>query len=332
MERDPTLLVCRVGGAIDGSTVPYLLSTGSARRKNGARPLRAQYLVRHRGTRGPTAQPPMSADPRSWWTAVLTYPPTWFAAGLLALLTVSFVVVAEPPTPMIVLAVVVAAAAAVAWPLAMSMSGTLTARRFAMDDVDDSETMAALAADLKRLDDSQPFEQLVALGQKRAALVKVLDRRLDPTEPTYSRYLTASRQVYRSALDNLREVAVANDSVNSIDAGYIERRLAELDGAGADSEAAQRERATLHRRADLRHDQLARISRLLAQNEAALTTLDRTTSALADVPAGQRPEDADEAMAALDDLSDRIVALRLAFDEIEQRPGEMTETATEETR
>ena len=43
----------------------------------------------------------------------------------------------------------------------------------------------------------------------------------------------------------------------------------------------------------------------LAQNEAALTSLDRTTTALADVPFGQRPEDADEAMIALEALADR---------------------------
>lgn len=54
---------------------------------------------------------------------------------------------------------------------------------------------------------------------------------------------------------------------------------------------------------------MARIERLLAQNEAALTTLDRTTSALADVPVGQRPEDADDAMAALEDLADRAQML-----------------------
>jgi hypothetical protein len=98
---------------------------------------------------------------------------------------------------------------------------------------------------------------------------------------------------------------VANDSLSSIDAGYIERRIAELDGDGGDSESMQRERETLGKRAELRDGQVARIERLLAQNEAALTTLDRTTSALADVPAGQRPEDADEAMAALEDLADR---------------------------
>ena len=249
----------------------------------------------------------MSSGPQSWWKAVLTYPPTWAAGGLLATVGIAFVSYADPPSSMTIAAIVVAGLAAAAWPLAMSATGVLAARQFAVADPDDvdSETMAALAAELKALDDSQPFEQLVALGQKRTALRKVLDRRLDPNELTYARYLSTTGQVYRSALDNLHEVAVAHDSADSIDAGYIERRIAELDRDGAETDAARRERETLAQRAALRDDQLARISRLLAQNEAALTTLDRTTSALAEVPVGQRPEEAEDAMAALDDLADR---------------------------
>jgi hypothetical protein len=44
---------------------------------------------------------------------------------------------------------------------------------------------------------------------------------------------------------------------------------------------------------------------LLAQNESALTALNRTATALADVPIGKRPEDADAAMEALDELAAR---------------------------
>ena len=69
--------------------------------------------------------------------------------------------------------------------------------------------------------------------------------------------------------------------------------------------AAERERATLERRRDLRHTQRRRIAQLLAQNESALTALDRTTTALADVPIGKKPEDADAAMAELEALADR---------------------------
>jgi hypothetical protein len=55
----------------------------------------------------------------------------------------------------------------------------------------------------------------------------------------------------------------------------------------------------------MRTTQRRRIAQLLAQNESALTALDRTTTALADVPIGKKPEDADAAMAALEELADR---------------------------
>lgn len=248
-----------------------------------------------------------ASGPQPWWKAVLTYPPTWAAGALLAVLGAGYVSAFEPGTGMTVGLVVVSALAVVGWPATMAMSGTLSARQFATVDTEavDQEMIATLAAELAELEDSQPAEQLVALQQKRATLIKVLDRRLDRNELTYARYVSTSDQVYRSALDNLHEVAVANDSVSSIDTGYIERRIAELDSGTGDSDSAQRERETLAQRASLRDDQVARIGRLMAQNEAALTTLDRTTSALADVPVGQRPEDAEDAMAALDALAAR---------------------------
>lgn len=249
----------------------------------------------------------MTKGPQTWWKAVLTYPPTWAAGAVLSILTVGFVVVFDPGTLMTIGLLGVVALSAVGWPLVMSAAGTLSERQFATEDTSavDAAKTAELAAELRGLVDSQPKEQLVALVRKREALLKILDRRLDRGELTYSRYVSTAQQVYTSALDNLHEVVVANDSVNSIDSNYINRRLTELDRDGVDSESVQRERDTLAQRAQLRDVQVARIGRLLAQNEAALTTLDRTTSALADVPVGQRPEEADDAMAALDELADR---------------------------
>lgn len=175
-----------------------------------------------------------SSGPQPWWKAVLTYPPTWAAGALLAVLAVVFVAAFDPPTTMVAALIVVVVLAAAGWPLAMSMSGTLSARQFAVQDTEavDRAATASLATELSGIDDSQPLEQLIALGQKRAALIKVLDRRLDRSELTYSRYVSTSQQVYRSALDNLREVAVAIDSLGSIDTGYIKRRIAELDRDG----------------------------------------------------------------------------------------------------
>ena len=55
----------------------------------------------------------------------------------------------------------------------------------------------------------------------------------------------------------------------------------------------------------MRATQRRRIAQLLAQNESALTALDRTTTALADAPIGKKPADADAAMAELEALADR---------------------------
>ena len=135
----------------------------------------------------------------------------------------------------------------------------------------------------------------------------MLQRRLDAGELTYARYLSTSQQVFSSALGNLHEVAVANESISTINETYIDRRLAELADDDSDVESAERERATLERRREMRTSQRRRIAQLLAQNESALTALDRTTTALADVPIGKKPEDAEAAMAALEELADRAV-------------------------
>ncbi len=238
---------------------------------------------------------------------MLAYPPTWIAAGVLAVAVWALVALLRPPGALIAAVVVVAVAAAVAWPVTMSATGTLADLQFAIPrvrDIDPAE-LDALAAELATLDDPQPAEQLAALRHKRAALVAVLDRRLDAGELTYSRYLATAQQVCDAALDNLREVAVASAGVRSIDQTYIDRRLAELSAGSVDHEAAGRERSTLERRAEMRTSQQARIARFMAQNEAALTSLDRTTTALADVPIGKHPSDADAAMDALEELADR---------------------------
>jgi hypothetical protein len=215
----------------------------------------------------------------------------------------------DPSGVFVAILIVLALLAIIAWPFTMSASGTLAKLQFEVPRVEevDQEEIAALRAQLEPLDDSQPTEQLDALLQKRQSLINVLQRRLDAGELTYARYLSTSQQVFSSALGNLHEVAVANESISTINETYIDRRLAELADDDSDVESAERERATLERRREMRTSQRRRIAQLLAQNESALTALDRTTTALADVPIGKKPEDAEAAMAALEELADRAV-------------------------
>ncbi len=242
-----------------------------------------------------------------WGKAVLTYPPTWLAAVILGATVWLVLEVIDPPAVMVIVLVVLAVLAVVAWPFTMSATGTLAKLQFEVPRVEeiDPTEIAALRDELGALADTQPTEQLDALLQKRASLINVLQRRLDAGELTYARYLATSQQVFASALDNLREVAVASESISTIDETYIDRRLSELAADDSDADAAAREQATLERRRELRRTQRRRIAQLLAQNESALTALDRTTTALADVPIGKKPEDADAAMAELEALADR---------------------------
>ncbi len=246
---------------------------------------------------------------KSWSRSVAGYPPTWIAAVLLGATVWLVLTIVDPSGVFVAILIVLALFAIVAWPFTMSASGTLAKLQFEIPRVEevDPEEIAALRAELTSLDDIQPTEQLDALLQKRQSLIKVLQRRLDAGELTYARYLSTSQQVFSSALNNLHEVAVANESISTINETYIERRLAELSTDDSDVESAERERAALERRREMRTSQRRRIAQLLAQNESALTALDRTTTALADVPIGKKPEDAEAAMAALEDLADRAV-------------------------
>ena len=244
---------------------------------------------------------------KSWWKAVAAYPMTWVAIAILALLVFLTIRVIDPSGLFLVVLIVLTFVAAVVWPLTLSATGTLTELQFAVPTVDELDPLELeeLQAELETIDDRQPTEQLTALVSKRDSLTRVLKARLDAGELTYARYLGTAQQVVAAAFDNLHEVAVAHASISGIDEEYLDRRLAELDAAGNHSDHAAQERSSLDDRRQLRVTQTAKIERLLAQNEAALTAIDRTSTALADAPIGKTPADAERAMAALAELAAR---------------------------
>ena len=242
---------------------------------------------------------------KSWWRAVAEYPATWLAIGLVVIGTAVVLELLEPPFFMTIVLLVLAGIAIVAWPLTMSATGTLNRLQYEVPRLPEvePEELSRLAEELDELDDPRPAHQLNAITEKRDSLVGVLNKRLEAGEMTYARYLSTAQQVYLAGLENLHEVALAEQSVSAIDDDYIAQRLDEL--PTEDDETTMKERAALEDRRMLRETQEKKVSDLLAQNEAAMTALDRTATALADATIGRQPQDAAAAMEALQEMADR---------------------------
>lgn len=244
---------------------------------------------------------------KSWWRAVAGYPPTWIAFVALFVSAWLFVQILDPPRLITILLIALVVAAVIGWPLTMATTGTLTRLQFEIPRVEevDPATLAALTTELEALSDDRPARQLRALQEKKDNLTEILRRRLDAGELTYGRYLATSQQVHSAALYNLHEAAVSIRSVSAIDPEYMAARLDELVDSSDGDAAAERERESLEGRRALLDEQTRRIADLLAQNESAMTALDRTATALASAPIGRRPQDADAAMQALEELAAR---------------------------
>ncbi len=241
---------------------------------------------------------------KTWWRAIASYPPSWIAIAAVIVAVVTILVLLEPSTLFTIVLIAAGLVAIVAWPLLLAYSGTLRTIQYEapkLPEVSAGE-LRILRAELDRLDDPRPAYQLQAIGEKRDNLTAILDERLQAGELTYSRYQSTAQQVYLAVISNLREVAIAKKSVRAIDLEYIDTRLAELRAEGPDSQA---EITSLEDRRALATTQDAKATYLLAQNESAMTLLDRTATALADAPIGIAPQDAEAAMEALKDLADR---------------------------
>ena len=244
-------------------------------------------------------------DMKTWWRAVASYPPSWIALAAVVAAVLAIIVLLEPSPMLTVIVVGTGVVAIVLWPLLLATSGTLTTLQYAapkLPEVDAGE-LRILSAELGRLEDPRPAYQLGAIGEKRDNLVAVLEERLTTGELTYARYRSTAQQVYLAVISNLREVAIAKRSISTINPDYIDARLAELQVEGG--EEARAEIESLQDRRALAPDQDAKATYLLAQNEAAMTLLDRTAAALADAPIGVAPQDAEAAMAELEELADR---------------------------
>lgn len=164
-----------------------------------------------------------------------------------------------------------------------------------------------LTETLHEVESEQGINQFDRLQTKFTTFGDLLKQKLNPSELTYSRYMGMAEQVYSGALDNLYDIANTLKGVNIIDHKHINKRLKEIEKNQNVSEKQQREIATLNERLKLRHSQLEKIENYLAQNEEAMTEIDRTIAAIAEMrtESGRATMDIESAMNRLSELAKR---------------------------
>ncbi len=167
--------------------------------------------------------------------------------------------------------------------------------------------LAQLKKSMGELDFRQGESQLEMLQTKFQNLVAILGQKLAPEEITYGRYMGIAEQVFLSAIDNLDRATGALASIRTIDIDFIKARIKEIHSDGVLTNAEDKEKASLEERYALWEKQLDRVAHLVAQNEKAMTQLDLTAAAIADMKtmSGHALMDMETAMNELQGLAKR---------------------------
>ncbi|MGA1868449.1 MAG: hypothetical protein ACMUJM_07860 [bacterium] len=164
-----------------------------------------------------------------------------------------------------------------------------------------------LKSDLLDNECPEAAEQLDKLKEKFESLDELLREKLDEKELTFGRYHGIGQQVYFSGIDNLQDAAAALKSISAIDPARIKKLLKKLRSIKEPDGVTLKEMETLEERQKLRDDQLRKVKQLMIQNEAAMTQLDKTTIAIAemDTMKGQSDVDMETAMTELAQITER---------------------------
>jgi hypothetical protein len=154
-------------------------------------------------------------------------------------------------------------------------------------------------------------QQLDKLQAKFDSLDELLLDKLDPNELTFKRYRGIALEVFLSGVDNLAAVVSALKSISEIDESYISNRLQQLRASAHGNRETQREIEALDTRLKVRQKQLEKVKHLLLENEQAMTQLDETTVAIADMDTGQDEAEIDmeNSMIALAEITKRAKSL-----------------------
>jgi hypothetical protein len=145
--------------------------------------------------------------------------------------------------------------------------------------------------------------QFSRITEKFTTFQKLLARKLNPGELTYGRYLGMAEQVYLGVLDNLQRIADTLRMMSVIDVEYTQKRLQQLQNAR--SQNNNKEIDTLKERLALHSQQAEKVQKLFSQNEEAMTKMDLTIAAIADMrtEGGRASMDMETAMAELQRLA-----------------------------
>ena len=166
------------------------------------------------------------------------------------------------------------------------------APRFAMlTEAEPNAAHLALAELERALQDSGAHESVIQLQRfkdKIATFEEVLAGKFQRHELTFGRFLGIAEQVCLAGIDNLRQIALALKSLESIDARYIERRLKKLADDPATSPAEEQEVAGLRQQLELRARMERQPVQFLVRELPGL--LDAARAALAGF-VGSEPED-----------------------------------------
>jgi hypothetical protein len=168
-------------------------------------------------------------------------------------------------------------------------------------------SIAVLGRDLTEVGSTLGMNQLDRLQGKYRTFKELLQRKLDPHELTFSRYLGMTEQVFLAGLDNLIRVADTLKGMSAIDQEHVAGRIQQLQGMSQPNALAERELEALEQRQALYHRQAQRIQDWLSQNEAAMTRMDQVMASIAEMDTSKphASMDMESAMQELERLAGR---------------------------
>ncbi len=141
--------------------------------------------------------------------------------------------------------------------------------------------LQSLEQELSQIDNNNALNQVKLFRAKYENFHAILDRKLDPSEITYNRYLSIAEQVFLNGLDNLENVAITIKSISAIDTHKAKLSINNLE---KDIQNIDQERINeLKKRLSLYDTQIKRVKDLLLINEKALTQIDIVSAKIANI-------------------------------------------------